>query len=261
MIVYLDQGNSAIKWRVESEGALLKQGRSEGSDLTNLLAEFDALTGESEGLPEVWVSNVAGAKAEMLLKNALTQLGVSFPRFVKVQRQFAGLTVAYEDISQLGVDRWLAMLAARESAEVEVLVISAGTAITVDKIDAGGRHLGGLIAPGWSMLKDVVQSNTADIDIVFGEMSGARELGAGRLGKSTLECLSLGVSAMMVSFIECAIAQFGLGCSRKLMTGGFASVLNALTGNQCRLAENLVLDGLRVARNEHLLRGITIWDS
>ena len=59
----------------------------------------------------------------------------------------AGVRIAYAEPSRLGVDRFLALLAAHARGPGPWLLVSAGSALTVDLLDVGGQHIGGVIAP------------------------------------------------------------------------------------------------------------------
>ncbi len=67
------------------------------------------------------------------------------------------LRIAYAQPRQLGVDRFLGLLAASD-AMTDCAVLSFGTALTLDVLDADGQHRGGLIAPGpdfqWQRMRD-----------------------------------------------------------------------------------------------------------
>ncbi len=66
-----------------------------------------------------------------------------------------GLHVAYDDPSQLGVDRFLSMLYFAGSDRAQLLV-SVGTALTVDLLLPGGEHRGGLIAPSPDLAREAL---------------------------------------------------------------------------------------------------------
>src|SRR5690606_40574629 len=82
------------------------------------------------------------------------QLGLPVER-PRVEARWRGLHCAYAQPERLGVDRWLALLAAHHDAPAApALVISAGTALTVDRLDPAGRHRGGVIAPGLAAMRE-----------------------------------------------------------------------------------------------------------
>ena len=113
----------------------------------------------------IFVSSVASQQVnEKCCKILLSELGIE-PYFVQVQKTFKGMTTLYET-SKLGVDRWLAGLAAWSKYKKNLIVVDAGTAITVDFINSRGTHLGGLIAPGPNILASALAGGTAHLPVV-----------------------------------------------------------------------------------------------
>lgn len=68
------------------------------------------------------------------------------------------LVVNYTDVSQFGEDRFLHLLAARQRVEKHFCVVSCGTAITLDFYT--DRHIGGMIALGLGLSKNVLSEKT-----------------------------------------------------------------------------------------------------
>jgi type III pantothenate kinase len=64
-----------------------------------------------------------------------------------------GVRNAYIHPEKLGVDRWLSLIAVRRYYPGAACIVDCGTAITIDLIDAAGRHQGGLISPGLTLMK------------------------------------------------------------------------------------------------------------
>ena len=135
--LFIDIGNSAVKGRKCDSEVF-----TEGVDLFSL-----------ELLPKadsVWVSTVAHPNIVQAIKTQFSNV-----KLVEPLKHFGGLTLSYDDPSKLGVDRFLAMLAALERyPNSPLLVIDAGSAVTFDVIDAKGMHQGGLIMPGLKALRE-----------------------------------------------------------------------------------------------------------
>lgn len=107
-----------------------------------------------------------------------------------------GLHNSYAQPTTLGVDRWLAMLGACTIKPLsELLVIDAGTAVTVDHVSATGQHTGGWIVPGLRMQHKAVTQHTAK---VF-----SREFDEAHLafGQNTDQCLKNGITAALCGLI------------------------------------------------------------
>jgi type III pantothenate kinase len=90
-------------------------------------------------------------------------------QFVTTRSLQCGVRNGYRQPQQLGVDRWLAMLAAfhlpQRAVDQSVCVIDCGTALTLDVLDANGQHLGGYIAPGLATLQLALNQKLAAIDL------------------------------------------------------------------------------------------------
>jgi len=138
MMLLLDHGNTRLKWALADGDALGPM-------------QADVLHGELV-LPYAPIARVASSCADRarlgMLEARLRAAGIAQLERVDVPRSDALLQLAYSEPAELGVDRWLAMRAARHKTGDACLVASVGTALTVDAITANGQHLGGCIAPG-----------------------------------------------------------------------------------------------------------------
>lgn len=112
----------------------------------------------------VLVSNVAGAAAAEKLRAFVGSEWGLTPEFVATRAEAGGMTTAYDEPAKLGVDRWLAALAAWRISGAMVCVIDVGTALTVDVVTVAGHHLGGLIAPGPELMRASLNRATAQLD-------------------------------------------------------------------------------------------------
>jgi len=65
----------------------------------------------------------------------------------------------------LGVDRWLAMIAARQHTCRAVCVVDCGSAITFDYVSAEGQHEGSYIMPGARLMGQALVRDTAQINV------------------------------------------------------------------------------------------------
>jgi type III pantothenate kinase len=165
----------------------------------------------------------------------------SEPRF-----EFGGVALVngYRDPSQLGADRWYAMVAARQSfPALPLVVVCAGTATTVDSIDAAGRFLGGAIAPGTSLMADSLARGTARLPRSTGR--------AVAMPDNTDDAIATGVADALAGLVERRV--------RALARSGPRPQLVLAGGRVGELASRLRLDdavaGIMV--EEHLvLRGL-----
>lgn len=73
----------------------------------------------------------------------------------------------YHNPAQLGPDRWLGMLGVLDKRPIDspIMLVSFGTATTVDTIDGHETFLGGLIFPGVSMMQASLGAGTARLPV------------------------------------------------------------------------------------------------
>lgn len=243
MILEVDIGNSRIKWRLRSQKTVIASSMNHRSDDSmDSIFDLGALQPAS-----VWVSTVVPRIGQKFSQWSRHRLGIQ-PQYALVTGRRAGVTNGYRAPSQMGVDRWLAMLAAFQITRRACVVIDCGTACTVDVIDHDGRHRGGYIAPGLQMMSDSLSHATA----------GLASLSIAYLmppvpGRSTDTAVSAGLSAMIIGMIEYALADNSPGTDKPsvLLTGGdgqkFQQLLTKRLGVQVDFNASLVLEGLQYA--------------
>lgn len=176
----------------------------------------------------------------------LVQLGVGL-QFAEVQDGLGGVRLAYSDVASLGVDRWLAMLAVHKRVmDEDVILVSAGTAITVDLLSRSGVHFGGYIVPGVQTAARSLWRATDGVGAPSLELAKNWQP-----GKSTLQCVESGFAALFTGFLlqVTSQAQSYFVSPKIIMTGGDADTLAKLLPNSfnLRVWADLVLDGLAVA--------------
>jgi type III pantothenate kinase len=242
MRLLIDIGNSRIKWCELVDGQLTQMHAAVYDQ--NSIAEWCAAHLADRQQPDaVLVSNVAGAEVSDALTAWCRDYWRLNPWFARTEQRAAGITNGYTDSNQLGVDRWLALIAVRRLTTAPACAISCGTAVTMDVMNAAGEHLGGVIAPGLELMRTALNAATL----------GARTTGplfAGlALGRSTESGIAGGGSYAIVGLIERVIADLHqqlAGNIQCYMTGGGAGSLAPL----CRLPvpvrviDDLVLQGL-----------------
>lgn len=237
MILELDVGNTRIKWRqvVRDHGAVIAEG---------VAPDLDALmTGPvADQRPEMlrFCSVRDAAVATRIKQWSAVTLGREARQAV-VERECAGVSNQYEDLTRLGVDRWLAMLAAYNRRRQACMIVDSGTALTIDAVDAGGRHLGGYILPGWRLMARALEDNTR---IRLTEKDREPDL---QLGHGTEAAVLNGSLAALVALVEKVQRQMqDTGIQPMLyLAGGDAELLaRQLDCPAMELVSGLVLDGL-----------------
>lgn len=211
----VDAGNSRIKL------ALCRAGRLEAGAAC---AWPDPPAGLSESLCSVLDRRVAVSGclvASVVASERETDLADTLAARLETEVTFARVDEAlfptrYLDPTRLGVDRWLAALAASASGDGACAVVDCGTALTIDLVDARGVHEGGVIAPGAATMAQALSTSTARLPLVAATAPASP-------GRSTDECIALGCDLAVAGLIAEAVARFDPERRRRwLVTGGAA---------------------------------------
>lgn len=245
MILVIDVGNTRLKWAwltstgLSDQQAVVHRDAKPGIWTTTLFKSGQRPT-------RVLVSNVAGlGMAKTLARLTKKNFRVD-AEFVTASREFHGLTSGYLDPSLLGADRWLALIGAWTRARTSLCVVDAGTAVKVDSVDLSGQHLGGLIAPGIHMMREVLMSNTSDI--AKAALNSSPSL-AGVLANNTIAAVSRGAVFALAGMADRAaeVIEQSTGSKPKLfITGGDANMIAGTMRTHGEIVPDLVLQGLAV---------------
>jgi len=160
----VDMGNPRTKWaQVGEDGRLIAIQACINANLAESALKEAVINAD-----KVVIANVAGDElAEQVTKMMPSQAEVVF---AVVKAEACGV-VCYYDVDCLGIDRWASVVAAWHQYRQPLIVINAGTAITVDavsreKVTKKGAYLGGSIMPGLQLLYDALANNTAKLPAV-----------------------------------------------------------------------------------------------
>lgn len=243
MIVLVDVGNSRIKWAELEAGAIVRRGSALHRDAPE--AGFSAF---AKSLPTVArrivAANVAGESVAERLKALAAERGIAID-LVTVARERLGVRCGYDDPSRLGVDRWVGVLAAHARTAGPAGVVSAGTAVTFDLVEASGQHRGGFIWPGPRLFAAALDRYTSDIGPTGS--GGAVPRGLDVFARDTDAAVARGAWLALAAAVDraIAIAARELGVApRVYVTGGDAQTLRAWLETETEQRADLVLEGL-----------------
>lgn len=230
----VDAGNTRIKWGVHDGRGWIAQGFVP-------TAESASIGKAWEGAPRAVrciASNVAGAEVAGNLERACGPLGMEL-RVIRSQASQLGVTNGYRDPSQLGSDRWAALIAAHRAARGHKLVVTAGTALTIDALTAEGQFLGGLIVAGPALMRRALDRGTAGLRLTEGTFQDFPGNTPDAITSGAIQACTGAVERM-----QDAMAARGTPPDRVILSGGAAGEIAGHLPLAHDIHENLVLDGL-----------------
>lgn len=237
----IDAGNSCLKWAVVEDGLWRAQGRSDYADWADLKVQLTA------GTP-CFIASVTSAAQEQRLTALLGAAGIS-THWLAAEADFSGVKNRYLNPPQLGVDRWMGLIAARGRTREPVLVVSVGTAMTVDALAADGVFLGGVIVPGVRLMRQALQQGTARVVDAMGHWQA--------FPRSTADAVESGIVAALCGAIQqqyARLAEASGSAPHCLLTGGDAGMVLPHLALPAEQVPALVLEGVDCVAKERMAR-------
>lgn len=198
--------------------------------------------------PQAVVASVS-PKVTTTVADTLKLCGFAAPRILQTSE--LPIKLAVHEPEKLGIDRALAAVGVNRIREpyTPAIVISLGTACTVNLISAQGVFEGGAILPGLTMAAQALHLGTASLPSIDVAALAIPENG---VGKNTQQAISAGVFWGLIGSIERLIHEQKRSLEiqpQLFLTGGDASlVLDAMqaSGHAARFIPHLVLSGIAV---------------
>lgn len=241
MRLLLDLGNTRLKWALQGlSPAWLAQGVLEWrEDLAALSAAWADVARPTQVVGASVVDDAREQRVAAVVRHAFG----GAPTWLRTPASACGVRNAYAEPQRLGVDRFLAMVAAHAAGRAPCVLASAGTALVLDALAADGRHLGGLIAPGVQLMQRSLLDATAQVrpqrpgDIL-------------QLADNTADAVTSGCWQAAAALIERFHAQM-----RPRLGGEPALILDG--GDAAQLVPLLSLP-VQIGRDS-VLRGLALW--
>jgi len=230
----LDVGNSSAKWRLVNRDGIIARGSYRRDDASALKLLLDC----TDTLDHIWIASVTAPAAEVELAALLEEQWGVTPWFARTQARTGGLCNSYTEPSRMGVDRWLAMLAARRRESGRICVIDAGSALTIDMVNGKGQHEGGYIIPGAALMERAL---LLDTDRVRFEEEAGYTLAP---GTSTAAAVRHGIALAQAGAVTLALDQAGSESMALLFCGGAGEALMQLVDRSGQWLPDLVFEGL-----------------
>ena len=245
MKLLADIGNTRVKWACADNTTLSGHGAiayTPGA-LPGLLAQN---WWELERPEQVCFASVAGAGVTAQVHEFVRTAWNLEAQQAVTEKERGGLRNAYHDVAAMGVDRWLALLAAWSRYKKPLCVMDCGTALTLDVILGDGQHAGGFILPGLSLMVAALAREAHGI-----HEHRERELQL-EFGRSTAACINNAFAFALAGLVERCFGKVREERGVELLsivTGGAAEQALPLVPGRPVHEPHLVLQGL--ARVSH----------
>jgi type III pantothenate kinase len=248
MLLALDVGNTNITTGIFRNGELadhrrLRTVREQTADewgilLMNLL-RYSSL--DPQALEGIIISSVVPPLDTALAEMSRRYFGREAV-FVNSATN-TGLTIRYENPSEVGADRIVNSVAALHKYGGPCVIVDLGTAITFDAVSANAEYLGGIIAAGVGISAEALFSRTARLPLVDFRKP------ASVIGTNTVASMQSGLYYGAIGAIDGIIQRLveELGPeTRTVATGGQAELIAGNSRYIRHVDEHLTLEGLRL---------------
>lgn len=239
-ILAIDVGNSRIKWSVHDGSSWTASGALDHGAIATLATEWANLPDSCSATG----SNVAGLEIAARIETVLAANGIAL-RWIDSQPTQLGVRNLYDDPPQLGSDRWAALIAARWICPGPCLVVTAGTAVTVDALSMEGDFLGGLIMPGLRLMQEALVRDTYRLGCDHGSHEAFPRNTADAIASGAIEAIVGAVERMLLRLRDRSDSPV-----KVIASGGAIGVLRPYLPADVLLMDNLVLQGLLIIAGE-----------
>jgi type III pantothenate kinase len=245
MFLLIDIGNTKTKWMLRDNKSIYKHDSFLTEDIDQHHFEFD------EKIRKIVISNVAGFEKEAILKIKLKNFSCPI-EFIKPHKKLNHLINNYQDATKLGTDRWLSVLSVSHNIKKAAVIVSVGTAVTIDYLSfdqKNNQHTfeGGVILPGLHLTKNALSNHTADLK----NSEGAFQMPPINTGNAIQSGFILSVLGNIKSFFDLALSQFK--DVTIILSGGDTELIHQHMDEGLKkyvsIKKDLVLEGLFVIAN------------
>lgn len=221
----------------------IKVGRSDAGRLVDAapLTADDALPFDPHPGSEWFIAGVDPARRDRFADSMRQRSQVV--RLVTDYRELP-IRVEVDAPERVGIDRLLNAIGARGRVPVgtAVLVVSVGTAVTVDLVAATGAFRGGVIFPGFRLMARALRDYTAQLPLVESFEAPPPP------GRDTHSAIAAGIRAAVTGGIQHVIDDT-THCDATavvVLTGGDAGLIGPLKQPVVTAGPFLALEGLRL---------------
>ena len=248
MLLAVDVGNTQTVFGV-FEGAALVHHWRVATESERTADEIAALVDRLLELAGFGFDDVGGACLSSTVPVLVREYEAVADRYLEVPLLVVGpgvktgLPILYDNPHELGPDRIVNSLAARERYGVPCIVVDFGTSTNFDAVSRAGEFVGGVVAPGIEISMDALFARAARlVKVDFTEPASV-------IGKSTVGALQSGLvfgfAGQVDGIVDRMRGELGDG-ARVVATGGLAGLIAPHSRTIELVDRDLTLEGLRL---------------
>jgi type III pantothenate kinase len=154
-----------------------------------------------------------------------------------------GMPIRYDNPTEVGADRIVNSVAARELYGAPVVVVDFGTATTFDVVSAAGEYVGGIIAPGITISSEALFAHASRLYRV--DVRKPSEL----VGKNTATAMQAGIYYGYIGLVDGILERLAAelpGLKTVVATGGQAELIASGSAYIKKVDPLLTLVGLKL---------------
>ena len=242
MDLLVDCGNTRFKWVQWQDGRLREESAlrvSEGLSQAELAQCWVNISRPSR----ILIASVANESVTRQICAWAERTWHISPEIIQTQAQGYGVMNGYRQPETLGVDRWLALIAARHHCALPACIVDCGTALTLDVLESNGQHRGGVICPGLNLMGQALLERASGIQTIMKEYKSGEIL-----ADNTGAAVQAGAFHALVGFLERMHRQ--LPKLHWIITGGDAAKINQELSFPCQWVPDLVWKGMVIVGRE-----------
>ncbi|MDB6130409.1 MAG: type pantothenate kinase [Verrucomicrobiales bacterium] len=247
MLLLLDVGNTNTHLGLSDGARIIKQG-SFASRLWSSAESHKKLirfVGPAKVEGASFCSVVPAATA--FLKRALVRM--DFPHLELTHKTCAGVGIDYPRPQKIGPDRLANSIAAHQLHGAPVVVVDFGTAVTFDVVNKKGFYVGGIIAPGLSVMTDYLHEKTALLPRI--KIRDTKKV----IGRNTREAMLIGAvhgyRGLVLNLLAELKSELDTPTLKVVATGGCAELISEGIPDIKTVDQSLTLKGLAYLWQAH----------
>jgi type III pantothenate kinase len=250
MLLAVDNGNTNVKFAlVDDAGAIIQRWRI-ATDARRTADEYAVWLDQLLRMEGHSRSDVTAVIIATVVPRALHNLQVLSQKYFGCEALIAGrapvewgIALKVDEPRALGADRAVNAIAAQALVAGEKIVISFGTATTLDHIGADGAYMGGSIAPGINLSLDALYSAAAMLPRIAIEPPPTPTV----IGLDTVGQMQIGIYWGYVGLIEGLLSRMKAEIAKPvkvIATGGLAALFQQHSHLFDHVEPDLTLRGL-----------------